>query len=118
MGIAVFADNPLCGEAAHEDRYPTLGQTGQPRDLVDSDAWMLGDLLEQGKARAGHRKRQPMIPSQLHVLPAELSLHAAQHFENVLLSLRAARLSACFNCAALCKRNVHAETILLLHGAG
>src|ERR1035437_6632430 len=52
-GIAVFANNPLGGEAAHEDRYPTLGQTGQPRDRVDSDAGMLGDLLEQGKARPG-----------------------------------------------------------------
>ena len=59
VGIAVFANNPLCGEAAHEYRYPTLGQTGQPRDLVNSGAGMLGDLLEQGKARTGHGNGNP-----------------------------------------------------------
>jgi len=76
-GVAFFANNTLGGEAAHEDRYPTLGQPSQPRDLVDSDAGMLGDLLEQGKARTSQRKRQSMIPSQLQILPPELSLHAS-----------------------------------------
>jgi len=87
--IAVFANNPLCGEAANEYRYPTLGQTGQPRDLVESDAGMLGYLLEQGQARTGQRKRQPMIPSQLQILPTKLSLNAAQQSEDVRLSLHA-----------------------------
>ena len=108
MRIAVFANNPLGGEAAHEDRYPTLGQTGQPRDLVDSDAWMLGDLLEQGKARTGQQKWQPVIPGQLQILPTKLSLHAAQQGEDVLLSLGATRLSACFSRAVRFERNVHA----------
>ena len=109
VGIAFFANNPLGGEAAHDDRDPALGQTGQPRDLVDSDAGMLGDLLEQGKARTGHRKRQPMIPSQLHILPAELSLHAAQQGEDVLLSLGATRRpSSSFSRAVRFERNVHA----------
>src|ERR1035437_1268132 len=57
VGIAVFANNPLGGEAAHEDRYPALGQPGQPRDLVDSDAWMLGDLLAPGDLRSAARPR-------------------------------------------------------------
>src|ERR1019366_7014301 len=108
-GIAVFANNPLCGEAAHEYRYPTLRQTGQPRDLVESDAGMLGYLLEQGKTRTGHRKRQPMIPSQLQILPTKLSLHAAQQPEDVLLSLHATRRpSASFSRAVRFERNVHA----------
>jgi hypothetical protein len=76
-GIAIFANNPLGGEAGHEDRYPTLRQPSQPCDLVESDAGMLGDLLEQGKARTGQRKRQSMIPGQRQILPTELSLDAA-----------------------------------------
>jgi hypothetical protein len=109
VGVAVFANNPLCGEAAQEYRYPTLGQTGQPRDLVNSDARMLGDLLEQNKARTGHRKRQPTIPSQLDILPTKLSLHATQQSEDVLLSLGATRRpSASFSRAVRFERNVHA----------
>ena len=49
-----------------------------------------------------------MIPSQLHILPTKLSLHAAQQCEDVLLGLRAARLSACFTRAVRFERNVHA----------
>jgi len=64
-GIAIFANNTLGGEAAHEDRYPTLRQPRHPRDLVESDAGMLGDLLEQGKAWTSQRKRQSMPPGQL-----------------------------------------------------
>src|SRR5674476_1148177 len=113
MGIAVFADNPLGGEAAHEDRYPALGQTGQPRDPVDSDAAMLGDLLEQGQARTGHRKRQPTITGQLDILPAELSLHATQQGEDVLLSLRASRPpSTSFSRAARTQAQEHVFTLL------
>jgi len=108
MGIAVFANNPPGGEAAHEDRYPTLGQTGQPRDLVESDAGMLGYLLEQGQARTGQRERQSTITGQLDILPAELSLHATQQCEDVLLSLHATRRpSASFSRAVRFERNVH-----------
>jgi hypothetical protein len=107
-GVAVFANDLLGGEAADEDRYPTLGKPRHPRDLVDSCARVVGDLLEYGQARTGHRERQPMIPGQLHVLPTELSLHAAQQQEDAFLSLRTARLSVYFNGAARYKRNVHA----------
>jgi hypothetical protein len=70
---------------------------------------MLGYLLEQGQAWTGHRKRQPMIPSQFQILPAELSLHAAQQGEDVLLSLSATRRpNASFSPVVRFERNVHA----------
>src|SRR5450631_3693160 len=116
MRVALFADNPLVGEAAHQHRYPTLGQPRQPCDLVEGSSRMLRDLPEHGKARASHRKRQAMISGQLDILPTELSLHAAQQCEDALLSLRAARPTAGVNRRVCCKRNVHPKTVLPPNG--
>ena len=107
--IAFFSNDPLIGQIAHEYRHPALVQPRQPRDLVDSDAGTLGDLLEQGQARTGQPKRQPMIPGQLQILPTKPSLHAAQQCKDVVLSLPATRRpSASFSRVVRCKRNVHA----------
>ena len=70
---------------------------------------MLGDLLEQTQARTGQKKRQPVIPGQLQILPTQLSLHAAEQTEDMLLSLCATRHpSASFSRAVRFEWNVHA----------
>jgi len=85
--IAVFTNNPLIGQIAHEYRHPALVRPRRPRDLVESDTGMLGYLLQQDKTRTGHRKRQSMIPSQLHIVATELSLDTSQQREDVFLGL-------------------------------
>src|ERR1019366_8175148 len=78
------------------------------RPLMSIDTRLLGRPV----SRATSLRVTPgcsEIPSQLHILLAELSLHAAQQGEDVFLSLRAARLSACFSRAARFERNVHEE---------